>query len=186
MQKELSSLTKTLAGWIKDNKVLDIIIFGSFARGKAKANDIDLCILIEDSKEKDSLDISQSLSDFLKKQEKKFHISIMTISEFFSSTPLSKTLIFEGISVKNKKPFSFGFSQNSLFIYSLKKLSPSERVRFHYTLKGRYGSEGVLKKVEGNFIGKGAIIVPSEKEEELKETFENWKIDYSVKKILLG
>lgn len=179
MQKRLSLIKK----WIKKSKVIDVILFGSSVRGKTKAGDIDLCILIRDEDEKKSIDLVDSLGKLLLNS----HVSILTLSGAVSGNPLVKTLIQEGVSIRNKKFFSllFGFSNKSLFIYSLKTFSPSKRVRFHYMLQGR-GSKGVLKEVDGRFIGSGTILVPTSKEDILKEVFDYWKVDYKIERILVS
>ena len=179
MQKELSLVKK----WIKQNNIIDVILFGSFVRGKTKARDIDLCILIKDEDEKRSIDLTDSLSKLVLNS----HVNILTLSDIMGGNALVKTLMHEGISIKTKKRFSgsFGFSNKSLFMYNLKDFSPSKRVRFHYMLKGRK-SEGVLKEVEGKFIGTGSILVPTSKEDILKEVFEQWNVDYKIERILVG
>lgn len=179
MQKRLSLIKK----WVKRNKVIDIILFDSSVRGKTKVRDIDLCILIKDEDEKKSIDLVGSLSKLIPDS----HVNILTLSNLVEGNILVKTLIQEGYSIKNKKNFSslFGFSNKSLFIYSLKNFSPSKRVRFHYMLKGRK-SKGVLREVEGKFIGTGSILVPTSKEDTLKEVFEQWGVDYKIERILIS
>lgn len=177
MQKELSLIRK----WIKKNRIIDVILFGSSVRGKTKVGDIDLCILIKNEDEKKSIDLVDSLSGLVPNS----HVNILTLSAFIEGNSLVKTLMQEGVSIKNKRNFSllFGFSNQSLFIYSLKKFIPSKRVRFHYMLKGRK-SRGILKEVNGRFIGTGSILVPTSKEDTLMEVFEQWDVDYKVERIL--
>ena len=74
----------------------------------------------------------------------------------------------------------------SLFVYSLRKFSASNRVRFHYLLQGRRGASGILKQVHGSFLGKGVIAVPTGNEDALKQIFDGWKVDYKVKRALIG
>jgi len=184
MQKELSSVKQ----WIRKEKVLDVVVFGSSVRGKSKPGDIDLCILISDNDEEKSLDLVDSLGKLTDKLEGDFHLSILTSSSFVKGNTLAKTLLNEGFSVKDDAPFSsvFGLSNKSLFVYSLKDFSPSKRVKFHYLLKGRYGSEGILKEVKGKFLGTGSIIIPSSKEDLLKEVFDLWKVKYRIERALVS
>ena len=111
--------------WIKKNRVVDVILFGSSVRGKTKARDIDLGILIKDEDEKRSIDLVDSLS----KLTPNSHVNVLTLSNLIEGNILVKTLMQEGYSIKNRKNFShlFGFSNKSLFIYSLKNFSPSKR-----------------------------------------------------------
>jgi predicted nucleotidyltransferase len=188
MQKDLSSELREIKRWLKKSKVVDVILFGSFMRGKIKHRDIDLCILIKDSNEKKSLDLVDSLGQLTDEFEDRYHINILILSSFVSGNTLAKTLLNEGYSIKNKKKFSkiFGFESQSLFIYSLKDFSPSKRVKFHYLLKGRYESKGLLAEIGGKFLGTGSIIVPAEKEDILKIKFNEWKVKYKIEKVLVS
>jgi hypothetical protein len=75
---------------------------------------------------------------------------------------------------------------NKLFAYTLSHFPPSKRVKFHYVLKGRYGSKGILMEVKGQFLGTGSILVPSEKEDILKEIFDKWDVRYKIYRILFS
>ncbi len=184
MLKNLSLIKR----WIQKEHILDVVQFGSSQRGKARPNDIDLCILVSDIDEKKSLDFIHSLSKITDKEEYKIQLSILSASSFASGNSLVKTLLEEGYSIKYNKKFSetFGFHNKSLFVYSLKHFSASQRVKFHYMLRGRYGTKGVLKEVNGKFIGTGSIIVPTEKEDVLKEIFDQWSVKYSLERVLEG
>lgn len=174
--------------WINKNKVLDVMIFGSFVRGKTKPGDVDVCILIKDEDEKKSLDLVSSLGEITDKLELKFHINILTTSAFATGDTLAKTLLAEGYSIKSNKSFAsvFSLTNKSLFVYTLKHFTNSQRVKFHYLLKGRYGAKGILKETEGSFLGTGTIMVPVEKEDLLKEIFDQWQVKYTIQRILLG
>jgi len=185
MQKNQYSLIKK---WIKDEKAIDVVLFGSSVRGKVNPNDLDFCIIIKDSDEKRAIYIVDALGKLTDSLKIKAHISIITSSSFLSGNTLAKTILSEGFSIKKNIKFSsiFGFQNKSLFVYTLKNFSPSKRVKFHYLLKGRYGAKGILKEVEGKFIGTGSIIVPTEKEDVLKEVFETWGVNYSIERVLLS
>lgn len=186
MLKEISPIINEIKTWIKREDIIDVILFGSFMRNKKNPNDLDLCIIISQEDEKKSLDLSDSLGSLLDKTNIKSHISILVSDSLVTGNLLTKTLLSEGYSIKKDKMLSeiLGFKNKSLFIYTLKKFSPSERVSFHYLLKGRYGSKGILKEVEGEFIGTGTIMIPTSKEDLLKELFDKWKVDYKISRIL--
>ena len=186
MQKEMSSEIKKIKHWIKKNDVLDVILFGSAVKAKSAPNDVDLCVLIKDRYEKKTLDLIDSLGKLTDKFNFEYHISSLVLSSFVTGDTLAKTLLSEGFSVLNNKPFSvvFGFKSKSLFVYTLKRFSPSKRVRFHYLLKGRYGMVGVLKEAKGELLGTGSLVVPTEKEDFLKEIFDAWTVKYKINRIL--
>lgn len=178
--------TSEIKNWMKKNNAADVILFGSSVRSNIEPRDIDLCILIQDSEEKNSLELIESLSRLLKNSPKKYHLTILKISSFLSGNTLAKTLISEGYSLKYNKPFSevFGFQSKSMFSYSLKHYTPSKRVQFHYLLKGRYGSIGILKEVNGHIVSNGTITVPTTKEDLLKKILDQWNVSYKIIRIL--
>ena len=188
MQKELPLAIKKIKHWIKENNVMDVILFGSSVRGSLTPRDIDICIIVKDDDEKRSLDLVDSLGKLTDNFKLKFHINILAASSFISGNTLAKTLLNEGYSVMHNKSFPsiLGFENKSLFVYTLKHYSPSKRVKFHYLLRGRYGSKGMLKEVQGKFIGAGSILVPTEKEDLLKEIFDKWNVKYDVNRILVS
>lgn len=188
MQKELLQTIKKIKKWAARQKVLDAVLFGSAMRGKAAPRDLDLCILIEDKDEEKSIDLADSLGSFLEKLSLKPHISVITSSAATSGNTLIKTLLNEGYSVTKNKSFSsiFGFESKSLFVYTLKKFTSSKRVQFHYMLRGRYGTKGMLKEMQGIILGTGTILVPTEKEDLLKEILDRWNVKYEIKRALFG
>ncbi len=180
-----NSLSSKIENWIKKEKVLDVVTFGSSVRGKHKPGDLDVCIVINDKDAQKSLDLVESLGNML---GEKAHVSVITASEFLNGNTLAKTLLSEGVSSRTGKHFAqiFGFVSTSLFVYSLKNFSASKRVRFHYLLQGRRGTSGILKQVRGSFLGKGVIAVPTEYEDALKPIFDTWGLDYKIKRALVG
>ena len=172
--------------WVKKEKVIDVVIFGSSVRGSHKPKDVDLCIILDD--ETRSLELVQSLGELVDSFGLVSHVNTLTPSGFLGGNTLSRTLLEEGYSVKHSKSLSslMGFKNQSMFTYTLKSFSPSRRVQFHYMLKGRYGSSGMLKEVGGNFVGTGTIMLPSKNEDVLKEVFDKWKVKYSIKRMLVS
>lgn len=188
MQEKTSLMIKKIKEWIAKNKVSDVIIFGSVARGKTEARDIDLCIVINDKDEQKSLDLVHSLGKLTDSNKIKAHINIISAGSFVSGSTLAKTLLNEGYSIKKNKSFAstLGFENKSLFTYNLTDFSPSKRVQFHYLLRGRYGSEGILNEVHGKIIGTGSILIPKEKEEILKDVLDKWNVKYSITPLLIS
>ncbi len=177
---------KRIKEWIKENKVLDVVVFGSFVRSKMTPNDIDLCIIINERDEGKSLDFVSSLSKDIDSIGLKFQINVLTERDFIlGKSLLAHTLLSEGISING---FSIskllGYDQFSLFTYSLRHFSSSKRVRFHYLLAGRDGG-GILKEIGGKIVGGGAILAPTCKEDFLSEIFKMWDVDFSVKRVLI-
>jgi len=187
LPKELSGLEKEIRAWIQKTSVRDVIIFGSLMRGKGKPGDIDLCILIEGGDEKKSLDLVHSLAAITDRYTKFiFQINIITEKQLIEGNTLTRAIVTEGFSIKKSLKIAeiWGFQSKSLFIYTLKGFSPSDRVKFHFVLRGRYGNAGVLEEVKGKLLSPGAIMVPAEYEDKMKEVFNAWKIPHRITNML--
>jgi len=75
--------------------------------------------------------------------------------------------------------------ENVLFTYSTKNLTKTEKVKFHYSMKGRNGAEGFLEKVNGKHIGSGVLIIPKEFEENAERFLAEWGIQYQKESMIL-
>ena len=78
----------------------------------------------------------------------------------------------------NLKPFT-------LFKYSLSDKKNIEKVKIAQILYGR-NKDGLIKKESGSILGKGAFIVPVEKEEIFKEALNTHKVKYSTNRVLIN
>ena len=57
-------------------------------------------------------------------------------------------------------------------------------VRFQYALYGRGKERGLLQRVFGEKIARGAIAVPVSYESEVKDFFKLWKVPFRKERIL--
>src|SRR3989344_6409 len=142
MLKELLKNTKLMSNLYRTyeenkNEILDIVIFGSFVRGKEKPKDIDL-LLIYKSK------VNAELSYSIKKEFESFNLKVDLVSkaysDLFKSAFVARESYFsEGYSLVQKGFISekLGFKPTVLFRYGLSNLNKSERMRFYYSLYGR-------------------------------------------------
>lgn len=136
MNLNLLLIKNKLKSLMQDNEIIEIVIFGSSLKGKIIPRDIDIAVILY---KKPSKELIGKIHDI-----KNFHISILTIKEFFVNSPsLVNTLIREGYGIKNKKFLAenFGFSNYALFNYSLTKFSPSMKVRLVNILRGKKKGE---------------------------------------------
>ena len=111
--KNIQRLKSSLNEITKNKNVLDVILFGSFIKGKLNSNDIDIAIISETGK----LNIDLTSSKY-----QNFHFSIISIENFFlTHISLVNTIFREGYSIKYDKPFSelFKFSSKILFSIAL-------------------------------------------------------------------
>jgi len=189
MLKELLQNTKLMSRIYQTyeqnkNEILDIVIFGSFVRGKEKPKDIDL-LLIYKSK------VNAELSYSIQKEFETFNLKVDLVSkvysDLFKSAFVARESYFsEGYSLVQKGFISekLGFKPTVLFRYDLSNLNKSERMRFYYSLYGR-NSEGIIKKLGLTKFSERILISPIEKSEEVKEYLNNWKIKYLETPILM-
>ena len=172
----------------KKYKLIDIVLFGSSVRGKIEPRDIDIVLISHERDIKKNLEVLQEFRNIIKEKFPKEDTKIINIEEFFKNDLLARQgILIEGISLIQDKPLSniMGFGGYSLFSYSLKNLNNTEKTKFTYSLIGR-NKEGIVKKLKGVQLGKGAIMIPIENSEVFKEFLEKWKIRYIIKKILVS
>lgn len=168
MCSKLSQVKNKLKSYLADKRVLDIIVFGSFIKGKALPQDIDIAII---SKEEFKADISG------------FHVSILKPEDFFVKVPsVVHTLLREGWSLKSDKPFSetYKFSSKVLFKYELVSLNPSIKVKVVNTLR-----KGLVKEYKGEWLANQVFIVPIDSEHIFEKFFLNFKVKFRKFYILM-
>lgn len=166
---------------LKEEKVLDLILFGSAVRGKEKPKDIDLLILyvpgIEDITEK-----NYEIKNKLKEINYKFEVTGKTYDDLFSSEFFAREGILSGgFSLKQKKFISecYGYKGFTFFKYSLNKLNKSKRMQFYYALNGRGKNKGLLKKKNSYKLSNNIILAPIKNSQIMKDFLENWNIEYT-------
>ncbi len=170
--------------WNKQWKanVVDILLFGSAVKGKSNPHDIDLCIVFRN---KVDLSIVKEAEDILRD---KFHVSSLVVDNFFTNIhSLAKTVLFEGKSILTDKTLteSLGLDSSLFFSYNLSKENNSKKVRFVYLLRGRGKDIGLVKRWGGEFISNNAFILPVAQDNEAQEVFNNWKVNFKRRRLLL-
>ncbi len=168
-----------------EKDILDIVLFGSYRKGKNNPHDIDILVLFKDKKNQD---IAYSLR---KKIEKKIDLPVQIIvknySELFQETfPAREGILADGYSLIHKKSLAecFGFESRVLFQYDLKGKNKSERMQFYYALYGRK-KEGVLATFGAKKYSDTLILCPSETAKGLEDFFEYWKMEWKETPILI-
>jgi len=71
-----------------------------------------------------------------------------------------------------------GAIASSLYIYSTKHMNGSEKVKFHYSLKGR-NKPGILEEINARHIASTVVVVPRSRETELEVFFNKWSIPFT-------
>ncbi|MBU0457588.1 MAG: nucleotidyltransferase domain-containing protein [Nanoarchaeota archaeon] len=184
LKKTLESESKKFYLKNKD-EVLDIIVFGSFVKGKEKPNDIDILLIFKD---KIDLNLSHELKKSLEQKiEMKIEITSKTYFKLFDTAlKIKESFLVEGYSLVNNKRIAegLGFTNKILFHYSLKSKNKSERMQFYYGLHGR-NTEGIINKLNAVKYTDTIILCPVENQEEMEEFFKNWKIEFKETPLLI-
>ncbi len=183
----LNKLKKYLESEKKNKNIFDIIIYGSFVKGKESPNDIDIVVIFLNGELRERLDKIQEIKNKMKELNLKLDLKQILLKDLFSSDFFAKTgILLEGISIfKNKKLSEIlGFKAYNLFCYSINNLTHTEKVKFNYILAGRNSSEGIIKNLKGERLVNSAIKIPIEKSLEFEEILKKNKINYKKKEIL--
>jgi len=146
----LRKIKSKLRSLLKDEEVLDVILFGSVVKGKSVPRDIDIALITD----KNGPIRIQG-----------FHVSVISAKEFLTKFPtLTSTLLQEGYSLKNNKFLAelFRFQNKSLYSYSLTEKNSSQKVRIVNMLRGKNSEEGLVKKYKGNWVANQVFILPIE------------------------
>jgi|SRR3989344_4727768 len=181
--KSYSIIKKECKKYLNKN-IVDILLFGSMARGKYDVKDIDICVIF---REKQDVSLINALSNILENKGINAHISMLVIDEFFTRPhSLIRTLLKEGKSLLTNKDLSenLGLEINALYIYNLTSLKKSDRVKFTYLIRGR-NDEGFVRKNKGYFLAPSCFVIPIAHDHEIKQILELWNVKYSRKIISL-
>lgn len=171
--KVLVSIKSKLKKYLKDKEIYDIILFGSFVKGKEDYSDIDLAFVARKDIEFDN---------------EGFHVAVLKPEDFFGKPPsLVNTLLREGYSLKNNRLFaeSFNFSPNVLFNYNLSSLSPSLKVKVVNALRGRKDERGLVLENKGEWVSNNVFVVGVNNESLFEKFFLNFKIKFQKRYVLM-
>ncbi len=172
--KNLFQIKNKLKKYLKDKEILDIILFGSFVKGKEDFQDIDIAVI---SDKKIKIDIP------------KFHVAFLSVKDFFINPPaLINTLLREGYSIKNNKPFSgiYNFKSRVLFNYDLSLLTPSLKVKVVNALRGKKQEKGLVLENKGEWMANNVFLSPIENSFVFEKLFMNFKIKFKKKVLLIN
>ncbi len=163
----MKQLVKKLKKFLKNENIVDILIFGSSVKGKIKTKDLDLAILI-----KSEININEEIRNIFDKVD----INYFKISNY--DNPLWITLIKEGYSVKHNAYLHevYRIKPSKLFKYSLKELTNSKKVMF----------ERAIKKFKFiNKLSNRVVLVPINHSGEFEDFLKLWGLDIETEEYAL-
>ncbi|MEK6829363.1 MAG: nucleotidyltransferase domain-containing protein [Nanoarchaeota archaeon] len=173
----------------KNREIFDILLYGSSAKAKKEANDIDILIIFKKKPLKERTEIAQDFKKKISVSGKVLDIKTINLPEIFENSFLARqAILIEGYSLISRVPFSgkMGFSGHSLFTYELKNLNHNNKTRFTYSLIGRFKQPGMLKKLNAKPLGKGVVLIPIQNSSFFDDFLRKWKINYIQKNILVS
>ncbi len=71
-----------------------------------------------------------------------------------------------------------------LVTYSIKHLSNTEKVKLHYLLRGRNGSEGLLKEIAAEKLADTVLLVSKGNDVKITELFSKLNIPHQLREVL--
>ncbi|MBU0457595.1 MAG: nucleotidyltransferase domain-containing protein [Nanoarchaeota archaeon] len=159
----MKTLAKKLKKLLKNKNIIDLIIFGSFAKGKINANDIDIAVITNEEINRNELQ-----DQIFKIIKKEVHIQKFTINDYDKFIII--TLIREGFSIKHSKYLAeiYQLKPVILFKYELKSLTASQKVMFSRAIK-------IFKNIQK--LSNRVVLVPIELSGEFNNLLRRWNID---------
>ena len=176
MNSEMKSIKNKLKKIINDRNFLDVILFGSAIKGKTIPSDIDIAIISEKEVNKELF------------EPKDFHFSFLSPSDFFKKRiTLLNTLFREGYSLKFNKFFSelYGFKNLVLFVYELRGISNSKKVKIVNALRGKANKKGMVSEKGGNWLANQVFFIPIGSEYLFEKFFINFEIKFKKYYLLM-
>ena len=171
--------------------VFDIVQFGSsiFENSDKPSNDLDIAVIFVKIPIKEQLVQAQKIKSQIEKYSSlPVHINSFDLYSFFDKSNFAReNILFYGLSLNSGDYFSkkFGLNPKIYIYYSLQKLKKKEKVRFNYTLNGKKGEYGLLRKYGGKILKPGLVEIDPVNEKIFVESIKKITSDYIVKKIFL-
>ena len=194
MLKRLQSLSELILRikrfTSKYDEIWDVVLYGSYVRGKEHARDIDFAIIIPSKVSVGKkLIIAQELKENIESiaPTLQLDVKVVDIDDFFDLNFLAKqAIIAEGYLILRKKYISdlFGFKTFALVNYSLEGLTYSQKKMLYYALRGRRGSKGVLEGIKGELISRELLKIPIQAYYEIEELLKLHKVKFKTEFII--
>lgn len=181
----------------EEDKINNIILFGSVARGEAeKSSDIDIFVDLVKKDLKLEKEIQFCLDKFFDSIKYKDYWRLLGIKseiklmmgELEKWKGLKQSIIANGILLYGKyKPKIKDGKHMVFFIWENIKPN-SKRVLFNKQLfgfkQGEKFYDGLIQKYNGERLGKGCILIPLDKSVVFHDHFKKYSVNVKIKKVL--
>ncbi|MFH1065091.1 MAG: hypothetical protein V1734_01135 [Nanoarchaeota archaeon] len=161
-------------------KVIDILLIGSFVKGKILPADIDIAVITIPGY---APEIGERLEAAL---DNMAHVTAYSIADMFHRRePIWLSMLHEGISAVTGKGIaeSLFLEPLALFTYNTSLLKGKEEVKFFYALKGRMKQKGIIEATGSVYLAKTVILTPVSKDNEMQEFFNRWGVKFTRRRI---
>jgi len=205
MNNKYSKTTNRLIAEVFPNlkEILVVFLYGSVARGdfSLRHSDLDLFIVLKKKKIEEKLKerLDNVIIPIGLREGVKIHPEYQRIEIQHEDRTLVQKMIQEGKIIYSTGIFTFDYQQVGLQQYIIydfwlkKAINPTMVSKILHGRKSWYwkGQEKIVKEypgvVDGKEIiefGQGVIMVLKKREKELKHIFEQFKVEYKLKKIV--
>ena len=163
----------------------DIILFGSFVRGKTKPQDVDVLLIFQ-------IVVDKEVEYTIRKVLEKFYPNLSLLSKTIKTVQdpafdARESILFEGISLLDGVYYcsKYGFSARGMFRYEFKNWSSLQRTKFYHAFNGRRSTKGIVDRTQSIKLSDKVVLVPVENIELFKEFLESWGLEYRYIPLLL-
>lgn len=190
MKKILKKIAKELSG-IEDVKA--VILYGSLAREEfTSRSDIDLFILTTEDKTRKEM--QDKIIELESEIGKNIQPTIRSISELQETdTGLLQNIFQEGKILYLREPSDIPsailLKQKPYLIYSfqISSLTQKDKARFNRHLyeqiRKDYKYKGLLRKIGGQKLSSGCVIIPHMQKEKIEKFFKKFKVKFEQLKV---
>ncbi len=187
-KRVLKKIVSTLSS-IKDLK--GIFLYGSFARGDyGPRSDIDLMLI---TNKKESVEEIQNMVISLE-LGRNIQPTIRTEKELAETdSGLLQNIFLDGKALFLREPLDVNVSMLLhirpflVYTFDLSKLDQKTKAKFNRAFYPRmhenYDYPGVLKKLNGEKLASGCIMVPSSEKKDIEKFFNSYKINFKAERM---
>lgn len=161
------------------DRIIDILLIGSAAKGKISPSDVDVAAICYGQKEAVAEMLEEALGNDV-------HLTAYNVAELFHrQEPIWLSMLHEGVSLVTGKKLSSSLFLEPSVMFTYDTSSLKSIVRFFYALKGRDGGKGVLSSTGSTFLAKGVILSPISSDVEMQDFFKRWNVPFTRRRIFM-
>jgi hypothetical protein len=173
-EKDLRKTAKNLVSKRRD--VSDVILIDASQISKTAKSSPVVCLLTH----------SKTPQRLVQSFQEEIGIPVIYVQADQLFTPKYSTLVdalkqgtsLIQFSLEKKPGKETKLAPKTLFVYSTKHLKGSDKVRFHYALRGRGQQKGILEFTRSEFFDKSVIIASSKSARAMREFLTQWKCQF--------